>query len=84
MSCGRVSVTDLEFQGRFSTRLGADLSFCLPSISAFHIGNHAAVRIMCISCYQPLRPSTDRSMSNWSRQWANQGFGVVGIADQGL
>jgi hypothetical protein len=61
-------VTDLGFQGCFSARLGAELSFCLPSISPFHIGDHAAVRIMCISCYQHLRPFTDRSMSDWSRQ----------------
>jgi hypothetical protein len=29
------SVIDLGFQGHFSTGLGADLSFCLHSISQF-------------------------------------------------
>jgi hypothetical protein len=29
-------VTDLGFQGCFSTGLGAELSFCLLSISPFH------------------------------------------------
>jgi hypothetical protein len=62
------SVTDLGFQGRFSAGLGAELSFCLHSISSFHIGNHAADRSICISCYRHLRPSRERSMSDWSRQ----------------
>jgi hypothetical protein len=61
-------VIDLGFQGRFSAGLGTDLSFCLPSISPFHIGDHAVVRIMCISCYHHLRPSTDWKMSDWSKQ----------------
>jgi hypothetical protein len=52
-------VIDLGFQGSFSAGLDADLSFCPYSISPFHIGNHVAVRIMCIFCYQHLRPSTD-------------------------
>jgi hypothetical protein len=30
------SVADLGFQGRFSAGLGAELSFCLHSISPFH------------------------------------------------
>jgi hypothetical protein len=29
-------VTDLGFQGCFSTGLDAELNFCLPSISPFH------------------------------------------------
>jgi hypothetical protein len=62
------SATDLGFQGVFSTGLGAELRFCLYSIFPFHIGDHIVVRTMCISCYQQLKPSTDRSMSNWSRQ----------------
>jgi hypothetical protein len=61
-------VTELGFQGCFSAGLGAELSFCLPSISPFHIGDHAAVRTICISYYQQLRSSTDRSMSDWRRQ----------------
>jgi hypothetical protein len=40
------SVTDLGFQGRFSAELGVELSFCLHSISPFHIqSNHHEVHL---------------------------------------
>jgi hypothetical protein len=61
-------VIDLGFQGCFSIGLGVELIFYLPSISPFYIGDHAAVRNMCISCYQHLRLSTNWSMSDWSKQ----------------
>jgi hypothetical protein len=37
MGSSIVSMTNLGFQGVFSTRLGIELSFCLFSISHFHI-----------------------------------------------
>lgn len=44
-------VIDLGFQGHFSIGLGTDLSFCLPSLSPIHIGDHVVLQIMCISYY---------------------------------
>jgi hypothetical protein len=36
-------ITDQSFQRLYSAGLGADLRFCLFSISCFRIGNHALV-----------------------------------------
>jgi hypothetical protein len=56
MSYGKV--IDLGFQGRFSTRLGAELSFHLSSISPFHTLYHCQI-MFCLhhkctdNCQQP-------------------------------